>query len=606
MPTCPCTFDVDAGEPSVPPDLGGPGFTGEGWQTATEILALGNITAPKGGTATLTINDWPATLRVAGAGWNSEFNSIVSSVCYESLVNVHPVTLELMPGLASHWQITDDKMTYRFRINPRARWSDGREVTANDVVATIKLKCDPSANDVSALILSNLEPPRAMSKYMLEVRAKVVAWRNFIDFATTSILPAHEIGSIDGTTFLDRYQFKLTAVSGPYEVRPDDILPGTSIALTRRQDYWGKNQCFARGLWNIDRIRYVVVKDENLAFEKLKAGEIDIFGVNKAQWWAEEVDKIDGVRRGLIQKRKIFTDTPIGVRGIAINTRLAPLDDRRVRLALCHLLNRKLMLEKLYFNEYAMLYSYFPGGIYQNPGNQPTPYDPAKADTLLVEAGWTERDPKGIRVRDGRRLEFAVQYDSKLNERFLTIFQEDCLRAGIELDLQLVNPSTRWKNVMDRQFEMAVQGWSGLVFPNPELICLSTLADEKGNNNLTGMKDPEIDSLCRQYDLTFETQKRMRLVHQIDAILFDQHHYVLTWYTPNTRLLYWNKFGHPDWYITRTGDTVPYSWWIDADLERQVERGKTDRNVILPKGATEVHFWEHYGDRSEPATASSF
>ena len=609
IPACPCSFDPAAGDPSVPADMGGPGFTGEGWETAKEIPAMGRLDAPKGGAATQVLYDWPATLRQAGSGWNDYFNYMVNSMSYESLLQVHPVTLEFMPGLATHWQISPDRRTYRFRINPKARWSDGHEVTTDDVIATLKLKTDPGIQDPSALFtFGKMESPKAVSKYIVEVRAKELNWRNFLYFAGTSIFPAHEIGTVTGKQYLDDYQFKYTAVTGPYEVRPEDIVKGVSITLTRRPDYWGKDECFSRGLWNLDRVKFVVVKDENLAFEKLKKGEIDIFQVPKAQWWAEEVDKIDGVRRGLIQKRKVFTDAPIGISGIAINTRRPPLNDRRVRLALCHLINRPLMIEKLYFNEYSILSSHYQGGIYQNPDNQAVPYDPEKAVALLAEAGFTDRGADGVLIKkeNGRRLEFEVQYESELSERSLTIFQEDCLRAGVKLNLQRLNRSTRWKNLMDRKYDLTNTNWGALVFPNPETSYHSRLATENDNNNVTSFKDARVDDLCMRYDRTFDVEERIKIIREIDGIVFNAHHYVLEWYLPSQRFLYWNKFGQPNWSITRTGDydTVLFSWWVDPELEARVESGKKDPEVTMPKGETEVHFWEAYKKQMEGATAA--
>ncbi len=594
IPTCPCTYDRAAGDPSVPAELGGPGFTGEGWETVTEIPVMGRLDAPKGGTVTMHLGDWPSTLRQAGLGWHEGLGITVTELCFESLLNIHPVTLEFMPALATHWQISDDKLTYRFRLNPKARWSDGHEVTAEDVVATIRLRTDPEAGDASAFTFSKMDLPRAISKYIVEVRAKQPNWRNFLYMSGTAILPAHEIGIIDAKTYLDEYQFKSTAVTGPYDIRPENIEKGVALTFTRRPDYWGRDECFARGLWNFDRIKFVVVKDANLAFEKVKKGEIDVFGIGRAQWWAEEVDKIDGVRRGLIQKRKILTEAPLGWRGFAINTRRPPLDDRRIRLALSHLLNCELIIEKLYFNEYAPLCSYFPGGIYQNPGNRPTPYDPDQAAALLAEAGWSERGSDGILVNDGRRLELAVQYDSKNSERFLTLFQEDCQRAGIDIRLDLVSGPTRWKNLMDRTFELSLTGWGRPLFPNPEMEFRSDLADEKNNNNVTGFKSPRADSLFSAYDLAFEVKDRIRIIRELDAILFNEHHYILTWYGSGDRLIYWNRFGHPDWYLPRTGGSVLASWWIDPEKEKQVEAGKANREITMPQGETEVRYWEGY------------
>lgn len=98
---------------------------------------------------------------------------------------------------------------------------------------------------------------------------------------------------------------------------------------------------------------------------------------------------------------------------------------------------------------------------------------------------------------------------------------------------------------MDRQFDLSLVNWSGLDFPNPETTFSSRLAGTKENNNLTGLSDARVDELCELYEHTFDVRERMRIVREIDGIVFGQHHYILTWYAPSTRLLYWNKFGHP-------------------------------------------------------------
>ena len=86
----------------------------------------------KGGTLREYILDFPGTLRIEGPESNSALNYTIGPIWYESLLSIHPTTLDYMPALATHWQISPDKMTYRFRLNPNARWSDGEPVVADD------------------------------------------------------------------------------------------------------------------------------------------------------------------------------------------------------------------------------------------------------------------------------------------------------------------------------------------------------------------------------------------------------------------------------------------------------------------------------------------
>src|SRR5262245_17704770 len=109
------------------------------------------------------------------------------------------------------------------------------------------------------------------------------------------------------------------------------------------------------GWFNFDRIRFDVVKDAPLAFEKVKNGELDYFVVVKAQGWAEGLPPLDGVERGLLVPHKFFNEVPIGFAGIAMNLQRPPLDDAQVRRALQMLFDRQTMIEKLLYNEYEPL-----------------------------------------------------------------------------------------------------------------------------------------------------------------------------------------------------------------------------------------------------------
>jgi microcin C transport system substrate-binding protein len=152
--------------------------------------------------------------------------------------------------------------------------------------------------------------------------------------------------------------------------------------------------------------------------------------------------------------------------------------------------------------------------------------------------------------------------------------------------------------------------WGGLVFPNPETSYHSKLADVDNNNNITGVKDKRIDQLLDAYDTEFDTQKRAASIREIDGILANIHSYALGWDAPFQRIAYWNKFGQPEGYLSRTGDyrDVPSLWWVDPQKEQELARAMADASVKFPVGATEVRYWQAYSKRngpSEPPKATS-
>lgn len=600
--------NADAGaDPSVPAEQGGKGFTGKGWETNTDFDLIGDARAVKGGVYRDFIVDFPGTLRVEGPESNTQLNYMVKSLVYESLLGIHPTTLDYIPALATHWQVSADKMTYRFRIDPNARWADGQPVTAEDVVATWTFVMDKGLQDPSnQLVFGKFERPVAESKYIVRVHSKQLNWRNFLYFSGLAILPAHVLKTVDGAAYLKNYNFKLLPGSGPYVLNEADIAKGKSVSIRRRTDYWAEKQRRSIGTGNFDEIREIVVRDQNLAFEMFKRGDLDVYPVNVSRQWVQEFD-FDKVQRGVIQKRKIFNDAPLGTSGIAFNTRKPPYDDIRVRKALALLQNRDLLIKKLFFNEYVPLNSYFPGGIYENPNNPKNLYDPQEALKLLADAGWSAHDQQGRLVKNGQPLTLELLYSQKISEPSLTVYQDDLRKVGIGLALRLVTPETLFQLVMQRKFDMTQMAWGALIFPNPETQFHSRLADVNDNNNITGFKDTRVDELCDLYDREFDQQKRAAIIREIDGIVADQYQYVLGWTAPFQRTGYWNKFGHPEGYLSRIGDYTDIAgyWWIDPDKQERLDHAMRDPSITLEVGPTENRYWQQFAKKQTPSPAQT-
>ena len=364
--------DADAGaDPAVPAEQGGKGFTGEGWETDTSFELIGDPRAVKGGVfrQAMTTSDFPATLRFYGPNislWNLWLHTIV----YESLLGLHPTSLEYMPRLATHWQISEDKHTYRFRLDPNARWSDGNPVIAEDVVASWKLAVDKGLQDPArSLVFAKFDQPVAESKYIVSVKTATGSWRDFMNFATQMfIYPAHGLKSVDGAAYIKDFNYKMLPGTGPYAIAEADIDKGKGIKIRRRADYWAAKQRRNIGVNNFDVFDEITVRDRNLEFEMFKKGDLDFYAVNRASMWVQELD-YDNIKRGLNQKRKIFNHNPNGLQGFAFNTRREPFNDIRVRKAFRHLFNREQMIEKLIFNEYIPMDTAYPTSPYENPNN---------------------------------------------------------------------------------------------------------------------------------------------------------------------------------------------------------------------------------------------
>jgi microcin C transport system substrate-binding protein len=595
--------DADAGaDPSVPAEQGGKGFTGKGWETNTDFDLIGDPHAVKGGVLRDWTPDFPGTLRMAGPEWNTAVNYSVGGLVYETLLSLNPTTLQYMPSIATHWQIAPDKLTYRFRIDPNARFSDGAPITSDDVVASWVFQTDKGLQDLFLNTqFEKLEKPVAESKYIVRIKAKELGWRNFEIASSLRIFPAHVLKTVDGAAYLRDYNFKMLPGSGPYIVNESDIQKGKSISIRRRNDYWAAKYRANVGFYNFDEIRLTVVRDQNLAFEMFKKGDLDYFNINISRVWVEDLN-YDNFQRGLLIKRKVFNNFPSNMDFLAFNTRRPPWNDIRIRKAMTLLFNRGLMIQKLFYNEYAPENSFFPGTPYENPDNPKNLYDPEQASKLLADAGWKDRDSQGRLTKNGQPLQIELLYDDKGGEPFLTTYQDELRKVGISLNLRLVTQETDFKLIMQRQFDLVYGAWGvGDIFPDPKPEYDSSTADVENTNNISGFKDKRIDQICDAYDKEPDPGKRAVLLQQLDGILTSQYQYILQWYTPAQRVAYWNRFGMPQGTFSSIGDYtgtlgpgIPQMWWIDPVQSQKLDRALRDSSIKFDIPPVEDHYWQDY------------
>ena len=598
-------FDTPPGaDPSVSPEQGGEGFTGEGWETIADYNLLGDSNAVKGGTFSMRIPDFPNTLRNVGKDANSYVNNLMEfGLLYESLLNQDPVTEEWIPSLATHWKISEDKKTFSYRIDPNARWADGKPVTAEDVVATWKLQVDPGILEAySNILYGTYEQPVAESKYIVSVKTKEINWRQFLYFSgSMRILPAHYIGGITGGEYLEKFQFDVIPGSGPYMLLKDDVSKGQSVTFRRRSDYWAEKYRFSTGINNFDAIKLEVVQDESLAFEKFKKGDLDIYGVNRAQWWAERFD-FDDFKRGLVARYRVFNENPNGVQGLVFNMRRPPFDDIRIRKAVTYLWDRNKFNEKLFFSSYSPEYSYYPGSVYENPNNPKIGFSLDTAQMLLNEAGWTTRNSDGYLVKNGKMFELDLPFDGGPGqERYLTIFQEDLKKAGIKLNLKQIDGATRFKLGNERNFTILVTAWTGLRTPNPESSLKSNTADAPNTTNWPGIKDARIDELCDRYNVTYDKKERVKIVREIDGIAVNYFGYGFGWYAPYQRIGFHNKFGYPEWILPRTTDYLftCIVWYYDPEKAAEYDAVKSDPNKKMEVQEVDQKYWIKVKEQEE-------
>lgn len=557
-------------------------------EQAGEIDPLAGEGAKRGG----TYSTWPGAFPKSLNMWldYNSFSLQVMSMMFEPLIDIHSKEDRPIGVLANDWEISDDKMTYTFKINPAAKWSDGQPVTAEDVQFYYDVIMNPkNFTSLFRVDLGRFNRPEVVDERTISITAKEVHWLNFWTAGSMNAFPKHAWKGLDFNT-LNFFQ-DFPVVSGPYAL--EEVKMDRSVKLIRRGDWWGRAKKYNLNKYNFDHIYYKAMGDLNNALALFKKGEFDSYAFYSSKLWVQDTN-FDQVRKNWVVRQAIYNHYPKSFQGLAMNMRRPLFKELKVRQALSCLLNRELMNEKLMFNQYFLLNSYFPQLYpnYVNPDIPVTKYDPEKARALLKDAGW-QVGPDGVLAKDGQPFEFKILYQADNDMRHLNIYLEDLKAVGIKASIDLVSQSNFSKRVDNYDFDMLWQSWEAVRMEDPEPMWSSKQADEIAGQNYCNVKDPLIDQLIDQQKTEMDPEKRKEIMKKMDARLMEICPYVLLWEPADTRLLYWNKFGTPKYVLDKFDDekaTAIY-WWIDPDKAKALEEAEKN-DTALPKLPDEVHYQE--------------
>jgi len=493
------------------------------WQTAPDD-ALPDDFAP-GGTLRQVWSAEPATLMpMIGRDIYAE---IVHQEVFEKLIwrDLDP-PFRYVPGLAESWSVADDGRTVTFHLFPNARWSDGRAVTADDVVFTYSLVMN---EDVAAPIArfalgENVQSCRAVDAHTV----RFVLREPHFDAAGLCgnrlwILPEHVYGDYTPEQYNELGD--VCVGSGPRLL--ERWRRGRDMVLMRNENYWGPKPA-------LERMEIRFVASERHELELFLSGRVDVIGPTPKQWQRFiDSDELRAVGRG------ISYFTPLrGYTWIGYNTRLAKLGGARTRQALTMALDRTLMIEELLGGLGRRITGPFhPHAPQHNDDVQPLPYSIDAARQRLAEAGWTDRDGDGRIERDldgnGVHESFTLEFlipSSALGRQIQRYVHDQFAQLGIDVTLDEMEWSMYQQRVRAGDFEMIMQRSTG----SPELDAYDYWHSSQieSGRNYVGYADKRVDALIDQARREPDTARRMELWRQVHSILHKAQPQSFLWTTP--------------------------------------------------------------------------
>jgi microcin C transport system substrate-binding protein len=386
-------------------------------------------------------------------------------------------------------------------------------------------------------------------------------------------------------------------------IHEKDIEKGRAITLTRIKDWWGENKRFFRGRFNPDRYRLEVVRDPDKAVEAFARGDIDMMPLGTPKYWYETLPETHPeVAAGRIVRFKFYNRTPQPDWGLWLNCAKPLVENLNVRLGIHHATHFDLVCSQYFRGDAVRLQTRSDGyGWRMHPTITPRPFDPAKARDYFAKAGFTRQGPDGILVNPaGQRLSLTITTGRQEYRDMLPILKQEAVKAGLEFNLEVLDRTTGFKKVQEKNHEIALQALSRSVElytrywethhgsnaysdayskdgkltpiatgsepnPKPKQVRVQT-------NNMTMTFDPELDRLIEAYDRAGTMDEIKRLAVQIEEIIHRDAAWVNGWQIPFFRGAYWRYVKWPAGFNPMQSRNAEeyFVHWIDAEEKKEV------------------------------------
>ena len=559
------------------------------WEDGQEEPEIGDPESKKGGAFRYFITSSPPTIRPFGPNSNNSFRGELYDNIEIGLIDLHPETGAVIPGVAKEWAIGADKKTVFFRLDPDAKYNDGEPVKAVDFLWFVYIR----ASD-------NVVTPW-FKQYLREQFARVAVYGKEVVAVTlpepkpklpyfASIPPsASHFYNEYGPDYKERYQWRVPPTTAAYTVKDEDIVKGVSITLSRDKDWWAKDKKFYRYRFNTDKIRYTVVRDISKAWELFRAGEIDYFPISLPEYWYQK-SEMEPVFDGYVERYTWYNQYPRIPWSLYLNSAKPPLDNLDVRLGINHATNWQKVIDVIFRGDAARLPGWTKGfGRLDNPEIMARPFSIAKAKEYFAKAGYSEEGDDGI-LRDatGNRLEVILSYSKiPVREKMMGILKEEARKAGVDFVLDGLDHTVLYKKEMAKEHQMVFSAW-GFRPPYPryyEYFHSNNAYDDKGNlktntNNIFSFKDERMDQLAVAFRNATSEEELERTAHEMQQIIHDSGVYIPGYMTEFSRVGCWRWLRWPDSEFTEFAPPkvyVPmesYVYWVDEDMIKETLEAK--------------------------------
>lgn len=468
-----------------------------GLVTVMTSLSLGASLAEAAGVLTIGRREDSTTFDPIKTAQNVD-NWVFSNV-FDVLIRVDKTGTKLEPGLAESWTISDDGLTYTFKLRD-AKFSDGSPITAEDAAFSL-LRIRDNEGSLWSDSYKVVDTAEAADDRTLVVKLKTQSapFLSALALPNVSILSKKAVEAGE-----DAFGELPTASSGAFIVK--EWRRGDRVILEKNPNFWQADRV------NLDGVEWISVPDDNTRMLNVQAGELDA-AIFVPFSRVEELKKDPNLT--------VHLDTSTREDHLLINHEHGALAKKEVREALDLAIDKKAVVDAVTFGFGEVANSYIPkGALYHFADNMQRPYDPDKAKALLDQAG-----------ASGLTLSYLVNAGNEVDEQIAVLLQQQLLKAGITVNLQKMDPSQTWDMLVAGDYDLSVMYWTNDIL-DPDQKTTFVLGHDSNMNYMTRYKNDKVKDLVAAARIEMDPAKRESMYTDIQKMAKDDVHWIDLYYSP--------------------------------------------------------------------------
>jgi len=426
----------------------------------------------------------------------------------------------LIPNLATeipsleNGGISEDGLTYTFKLRDDAAWHDGEPFTAADVVFSHNTIVDPDFVPGTRVGHDQIAEISAPDNYTVTMTLKEPYAPFLIVWADTYLVPEHLLKDVED---LNTAEFNSTAPIGTGPFVFTERVAGDHITLQANPNYHGPGPY-------LDTLIFKYVPDLTVLFTQFKTGEVDVTGIQGIT--------ADNVEEARTLEGKVIHEDPTGfVEFIYMNHGKPIFQDKAVREALYAAMDKENIINAVYYGIHTPTQSYLSNKSWAYNGElAPHVFDVALANQILDEAGWVA-GADGIREKDGVKLSFSnsTTAGNKVREQAQQYLQQTWREAGVDMQINNMPAAVIWGDYFNKsEYDSVMVGWNHT--PDPDAISRFHSkyipAQGGGGQNTQQYKNPELDALLEKGVRELDQEKRAVIYKEVQRILRDDLAYL--------------------------------------------------------------------------------